>query len=332
VQVLYLPIMKHPGKILLLLVFRIIVLQDCKTQDIEPGSPYNAPVLFNPAMTGSHLNGLMVLSYRDFYPGNNFNIGSIYMSYDSYFEPVHGGLGLYLIENRLGNVLNDLRTGFTYAYHLRASRDLYINAGFMASLIHYGVNMNEIVFPDQIDRLLGPVLQTGESFTRVSRTVFDTGVGFLFNFREYHAGISVNHLASPDLSLNGNSDGRLRRRYSVHGSARFPLAGEKLHLAPLVYSSLQANIFSIAGGISLEYSVLALNLQLHHSRGAGINAIQTGIHLDINRIGVSYNYFFSPVISSGNLPVTLNNQVTLYIGLNNVDKSTVINTINYPKL
>ncbi|HUS86232.1 MAG TPA: PorP/SprF family type IX secretion system membrane protein [Bacteroidales bacterium] len=324
--------MKQPGYKLVLLVFTILIFRSGYSQDIESGTPYNAPVLSNPAMTGSHPDGLMILSYRDFYSGNNYQIGSVFVSYDSYFEQVHGGFGAYLTENRLGKILNDLRSGVTYSYHLRATRELYINAGFMASVIHRSINRNEIIFPDQIDPLLGPVLASSEILDQGSRTVFDAGIGFLVRFRDYHAGISVNHLATPDMSRNGNREGRLGRRYSLHTSARYRLAQSPFYLNPLFYSSYQDGFLSYVGGISLEYKILAINNLIHCYSTGGINAIQTGLHLDLNRFGFSYNYLFSPLRPSGMIPGTLSNQITVYIRLNNVDKTTVINTINYPKL
>ncbi|MEZ4999468.1 MAG: hypothetical protein R2727_01880 [Bacteroidales bacterium] len=74
-------------------------------------------MLSNPAFTGSTDRSIINLSYREYFPGYNLGTGSLYCSWDSFFEALHGGAGLYVSgEQRLfDNILNDLRAGATYA-------------------------------------------------------------------------------------------------------------------------------------------------------------------------------------------------------------------------
>ena len=99
----------------------------------------------NPALSGSEGDGVLRMSYLNFYPGNSFNLNSVYLSYDSYFPGLHGGTGFYLSEDYLGGILNDLRGGFSYSYFLQAGKDLFINAGLTASFFHRGYNFGNAV-------------------------------------------------------------------------------------------------------------------------------------------------------------------------------------------
>ena len=48
-------------------------------------------------------SGLLKMLYRDYFPGKRLNMGSVYISYDTYHEPMQGGIGFILIsENKLG--------------------------------------------------------------------------------------------------------------------------------------------------------------------------------------------------------------------------------------
>ncbi|HCC71915.1 MAG TPA: hypothetical protein DEQ09_12305, partial [Bacteroidales bacterium] len=127
-------------------------------QDTESLSFYYNPVQSNPALSGTEGPGKLRLIYRDYYPGRSLNLHSFHCSYDSYLETIHGGFGLYVSENIMGDLLNELRAGAAYSYHLRAGRDLYVNAGFMASVINRSIDAGNIILPDQVDPLLGPVL------------------------------------------------------------------------------------------------------------------------------------------------------------------------------
>ncbi|MEZ5010895.1 MAG: hypothetical protein R2744_04505 [Bacteroidales bacterium] len=57
--------------------------------------------------------------------------------------------------------MNDLRAGATYAATIRAGKEIFVNAGFMASIIHRSVNSGNIILPDQIKSAAGCGASTG---------------------------------------------------------------------------------------------------------------------------------------------------------------------------
>ena len=86
------------------------------------------------------MKGSVRFSYLNFYPGNSYNFHSVYFSYDSYFPGIHGGAGIYVSDDYLGGIMNDVRGGLSYSYFLQAGKELYINAGLTASFFHRGFN------------------------------------------------------------------------------------------------------------------------------------------------------------------------------------------------
>ncbi len=301
-------------------------------QDIEGSMLYTSRIISNPAFTGSSPNGDIRMIYRDYYPGNDFNTGSLYFSYNSFFQKVHGGVGLYIQENHMSNILNDLRAGATYSYHLRAGKDLYVYAGFMASLIHRNLDLSNMIFADQIDPLLGVVFPTGEVIDFDSRTLFDAGVGFLVIYKDYHAGISVNHLAKPDLTGSGTWESRLQRRYTFHASGIFKIGRSEFTLMPMVDLNMQNSLITGSAGFTTGYKLISINTIVHYSPGGGFNSLQAGLFLESGRVGVGYNYYFNPFVSSNPTPFKQSNIVTLIFGLNVVEKRGDSKAINYPKL
>lgn len=320
------------AKILNLILWFALSVHYGAAQDTESLSFYYNPVQANPALAGSEGPGKLRLTYRDYYPGRGLNLYSIYCSYDSFLETIHGGFGVYVSENLMGDLLNDLRAGAAYSYHLRVSRDLYINAGFMASVIHRGLNAGNIVLPDQIDPILGAVLPSGEVITSLSRTVFDAGLGFLFSYFDYHAGISVNHIFGPDLSGSGLQESRLDRRLSIHGGAAFYPGDSGVGFTPGFIINVQGDNIITALGTGIFYKDLAVNVLPFVDPRSGLSFVQTGVNLKKGKIELGYNYNFIPVRNDRLQPFTLSNQIYLSVSLYNIEKRDVIKAINYPKM
>jgi type IX secretion system PorP/SprF family membrane protein len=286
----------------------------------------------NPALAGISGDGVLRMSYLNFYPGNNYNLHSVYLSYDSYFQDLHGGAGLYLTDDYLGGIINDIRGGLSYAYFLQAGKDLFINAGLSASIYHRGFNFENAILPDQIDALGGVTIPSSETLASSGKTVFDVGAGFLITSGKFSGGFSINHLAEPDLSLTGYTYERLKRKLLVHLTGDLPLGeARNLKIQPLTFIEIQSGFINGGAGAAIESKYIAIDAVILGDSGKNLN-IQTGFSITYGRISVYYNYRFN--VESGNklLPLSLLHQTGLAFSLNNVEKRNTIKTINFPKL
>jgi type IX secretion system PorP/SprF family membrane protein len=315
----------------LLLIF-VAASSYAAAQGIAAGPAYQSLLMNNPALSGSEGPGVLRLSYLNYYPGNSYNLNSVYLSYDSYIPVMHGGAGFYLSEDYLGGIINDLRGGLSYAYFLQAGQNLFINAGLTASVVHRGYNFTNAVLPDQIDPLGGATLPSSEVLDATGKTVLDVGAGFLFTSGKVSGGLAINHLAEPELSSSALSAEKIRRRYTLHVSSDLDLKGKgNLKIEPLLIAAQQGNYFSAGGGAAMESSHLAVNAVFIADNGSNINC-QAGFAICFSIVSIYYNYQFN--LKSGNtlLPLSLLHQVGLAFSLSKVEKRNAINTINFPKL
>lgn len=319
-------------KIVILCLFLFLICFSAGGQDNEAYSFYYNPVQSNPALAGSQDMGMLRLNYRDYYPGRGLDLHSVFLSYDTFLEPVHGGVGIYISDNILGPLINELRTGAAYSYHLRATKDIYINAGFMASLINRSVKTGNIILPDQVDPLTGIISPSAETISGISKTVFDAGVGFLVSYRNYHAGFTINHLFRPYLNANNDPGSRLGRRYSVHGAAAFGSENNKFRVEPAFFLSAQEQLILLSAGASVLYNGLSINVLPFYAISYDFAFLQTGISYDTGKMEFAYNYNFNPFSSDKIRPFTISNQISVIISLNNVEKRDIIKAIKYPKL
>ena len=320
-----------PGRLSNIFLFTFFLPLCCFGQDTDPGPGFQM-MMNNPSLAGCRGDGVLRLSYLNFYPGNNYNLHSVYFSYDSYFPELHGGAGVYLTDDYLGGIINDFRGGLSYSYFLQAGKDLFINAGLTASVYHRGFNFENAILPDQIDPLGGVSLPSSETLTSSGRTVFDIGTGFLFTSGKISGGFSINHLAEPDLSVTGNSGEKLKRKLLIHLSGDFPI-GEKQNLSiqPLGYFEMQGSFINGGAGAAIGSKYLAINAVILADNGKNLN-IQTGFSFTAGRISVYYNYRFNAVSGNKLLPLSLLHETGLAFSLNNVEKRNTIKTINFPKL
>jgi hypothetical protein len=73
----------------------VLASQVLLAQETSYSPGYQTVILNNPAFSGSESDGMLRLSYLNFYPGNNFNLNSFYVSYDAYVPAIHGGAGIF---------------------------------------------------------------------------------------------------------------------------------------------------------------------------------------------------------------------------------------------
>ncbi len=320
------------NRLIKLILFIIIIPAECFGQETDAEPCFQRIMINNPSFSGSEGEGVLRLSYLNYYPGNNYNLHSVYFSYDSYFPSLHGGAGLYISDDYLGGIVNDVRGGLSYAYFLQAGKDLFINAGLSASVYHRGYNFDGAILPDQIDPMGSVSIPSSEILVNSGRTVFDIGAGFLFITENFLGGISINHLAEPDLSSTGLSNERLKRKLFMHFLGDFNInKSQNLKARPLAYMGLQDGFLSAGTGVVLESNHLSINTILLGDNGRNIN-LQTGFSFKNGKLSVYYNYRFN--IASGNslMPLSLLHQTGLAFSLNNVDKRNIIKTINLPEL
>jgi len=316
--------------IVLMIIFGTVYATEA--QVIRSGPFYQMLLMNNPAISGSEGAGVLRLSYMNLYPGNSYDLNSVYLSYDSYFPGLHGGTGFYLSDDHLGGIVNDLRGGFSYAYFLQAGKDLFINAGLTASVYHRGYSFGHAVLPDQIDPVGGASLPSSEVLGNKGKTVFDVGAGVLFVSGKMAGGFSVNHLSEPELSSSAFGTENIKRRYTLNLSADLNL-NEKgsLKAEPLLVASRQGDYLSVGTGASFESAHLAVNTVLYGDNSSNMN-VQLGFAFNFNLVSVYYNYLLNAISGNSMLPLSLMHEVGLAFSLNNVEKRKAFKTINFPKL
>lgn len=299
-------------------------------QETSYGPGFQTILMNNPAFSGATGDGTIRLSYLNFYPGNSYNLHSVYASYDSYIPALHGGAGIWLSDDYLGGIVNDIRGGLSYAYALQAGEDLFIHAGLSAAAFHRGFDFGNAVLPDMIDPIGGIVYPSGETLVPVSRTVVDVGTGFLLIHRNFFAGLAINHLAQPDLAA-GASTTLLKRTLMLNAALNIEMnESGSLSITPAGYLELQGGHVSAGAGASFGGDNLSANMVLLGDNMKNLN-LQAGFSFKFGKTALFYNYRLNLLSGNTLMPLSLLHQTGLAISLNTVDKNAP-GTIRFPDL
>ena len=301
-------------------------------QETSYGTGYQTVLVNNPAFTGSEGDGTLRLSYMNFYPAHNFNLQSVYVSYDTYVDGMHGGAGFYLTDDYLGGIINDLRGGVSYAYHLQANEKMFINAGLTASVLYRGFNNSRIILPDQIDPLNGLISTSAETISEKGRAVFDVGTGIMLISERFFAALALNHLATPDLAGSGLQRDRVERKIILNLAGKFDLNKNlQVSVRPVMIAEYQGRELSGGLGASLENNSLSVSAVFLSNTAKDLD-LQAGFSLKKGKLLFYYNYKLNIFSNNRMLPLSLMHQTGVALSLNYVDKRKAIKTINFPKL
>ncbi len=315
-----------------IIVIFLLTTFSAYSQETGYGPGYQAMVMNNPGLTGNTGQGVLRMTYLNFYPGHNYDFHSVFTSFDTYVPRIHGGAGVYLSNDYIGGIVNDLRGGLSYSYFLQAEKNLYVNAGLSASFFHRGFNFRNAVLPDQIDPLGGVSLPSSETLVNDPRTLFDIGTGVAFISGRYFGGFSILHLTQPDLGTSGSDEDKLKRKYFIHLAAGYDIDKRRhLRLLPLVSAELQGLYISASAGAVVEARFFSANSLFLFNNNGNLD-LKTGFSLRREQLTLIYNYRFN--LKSGNtlLPFSLSHQAGLAFSLNNVEKRIKVRTINFPSL
>ncbi|HUW93514.1 MAG TPA: PorP/SprF family type IX secretion system membrane protein [Bacteroidales bacterium] len=300
-------------------------------QDTWYGSATGMEMMYNPAFTGSAGEGTMKISCYSFLPGAGFGLQSVYASYDDFSQTLHGGAGLWVVDDMLGEVMNDLRAGMSYAYHLKAGRNLFFNAGLTASVIHRGINRGAVTFPGDFDPFGGLVSPPGETVTDAGTTLFDLGTGFTFSTGPWYGGFSVLHLATPYLGESSQVYNRLKRLYTINAGRVITPDGSDIEIRTSALLMLQdGNIITYLGA-SASFRELVFGMAGWYIR-SGFSAIEPSAGWDSGSIRITLSYSYNLPGVDAAFPGTAVVKAGLSVSLNNVEKRKVIHVIKLPVL
>ncbi len=204
----------------------LVVLSTVSTvqaQDPVFSQFYSSRLFYNPGFSGSSEEGKVAFTYRNQWSASSTKFENTYAAFDMPVDLLHGGVGFYLLNDRASNILNNFHVSAIYNYHLRVSRDFYVQAGFQVSVNQRKLAMEQLIFPDMIDPSAGVLLPTQEVLGDGRKIYMDYSFGFVGFSGDWFGGLAIHHLSKPKLSDSDVEGSELPRKFTVHLARNIPL-------------------------------------------------------------------------------------------------------------
>ena len=249
-----------------------------KAQDISTSQSFAAPLLLNPAMTGSYDGSFRVtVLYRDQWasvipdPYRSFlvsgdarlAVGKKGRSKDFF------GVGIQFLGDRVTTYdfsTTSILVNAAYHKYLGSNEDSYLSAGIQTGLQHKNITYDNIFFQDQFDGINSFPFQSAEELPQNNFAYFDLSLGLQYRttLRGGHslsAGVALYHLNQPNISYFQNeevniadfiSESPLKSRYTgfLYGIIK---QNYDVSWSPRVIVNLQSNFAKIEAGTGYRH-------------------------------------------------------------------------------
>jgi type IX secretion system PorP/SprF family membrane protein len=207
-----------------LITFALLLGNTGFSQDAIFSQFYANPLYLNPALTGVERCPRFIMNYRNQWPAIPGQFVTYSASYDQHVDAVNGGLGLLVMNDRLGDgTLRNVNASALYSYELPVNRKLTIRAGFQATFFQKYVDWDKLTFGDMIDPRYGFIYDTQEAPQRDAVMGADFSTGFLMYTKNFYGGFSIHHLTEPEERFLVASESRLPRKFTAHAGYVIPL-------------------------------------------------------------------------------------------------------------
>ncbi|MBL7982821.1 MAG: type IX secretion system membrane protein PorP/SprF [Flavobacteriales bacterium] len=209
-----------------LLLPLLLLALTASAQDPQFSQWYAAAQYLNPALTGNTHQDRIALNYRLQWPGVQPGYETYMAAYDHRFSTAPVGMGAMVLRDKAGSSgLTSTTLGMSYSYEARINYKRAIRGGVRLGYTMRGVNPDGYLFADQVIRDNAP--QTIEPNLVPRTNYLDLAGGLMYYSESLWAGVSVNHLNKPNMSLMVDGQAPLERRMSVHAGYRFPIDGQR---------------------------------------------------------------------------------------------------------
>lgn len=226
-------------------------------QDPEFSQFFANPIFLNPALTGTSELPRAVVNYRNQWPQKGATYTTYSISYDQLIDNLRSGFGIqFYRDEELNRILNTNSVSLSYSYHIKLGFESFMTLGLQGSLIYKQYNLNNLIFPSEIDQLSGVITGSESILYSDKKKLFpDFNIGVVGQHKQVFWGVSLHHLTQPNESiLEGDQKGDLPLKVTAHVGARsrrlhHGLLSREFTISPNIIYQHQGNLKQLNVGI-----------------------------------------------------------------------------------
>lgn len=288
------------------------------TQDIHYTQFYANKLYLAPSFAGSTIQNRVGTNIRIQWPGLPKGYTTYCTSFDHYFSNFNSGMGLFIQRDVAGTGrLGTIQLAIQYSYDIQMNDFWHFRPGIQFGYLQRSIDYSKLILPYQL---------TPEGVIDPNGTVifpekdhigaFDGGASVMFYSNKVWLGLSLDHLAKPNVSLMADED-RIPIKTSVFGGVTIIRNGrllrpidETLSLAFMFKN--QADYRQLDLGLYWNKSPMVLGfwyrgLPVLNSKRGDMIAFLMGFKTQRFSFGYSYDFTISNLLdkSAGSHEISL---------------------------
>lgn len=208
-----------------IVLFCMLCWSNVVGQDPQFSQFYSNPLYLAPSFAGATGGSRLCANFRDQWIALPATFMTYSVSYDHYFAPFNSGIGFLAYRDVAGaGELGTFSLGAQYSYNIKITPTVFIRPGLHFSYRETGLAFDKLTFIDDIMNYDEPP-PVPPSLNR-ARDV-DLALSTLFYSRLVWAGVNVDHLLRPNVSLYADKV-KVPIRVSVFGGVELVRKGRLL--------------------------------------------------------------------------------------------------------
>lgn len=271
-----------------ILVLVFLIGLKSHSQDVNFSQAYANGIWLNPSLTGVDENPKLSFAYRTQWASSAAKYTTHATSFENSLPGKNSSYGIQFLSDVSGDNILKTQTGnLFYSYKIKLNRKWQIRAGIQAGINQKSLNIDNLIFEDQINDRQGVVRATDEILQNQNLYFYDFGTGLTLMSNKYYAGLSVHHLNKPNTNFTKDGSRNLPIRISSQMGAKFEYKKLKLNKAfysPNIIIQSQGGNQRIQIGNYLKYNTLTFGTWYDLNDAV---ILTLGIELDDLKVGYS---------------------------------------------
>lgn len=283
----------------------------------------------NPAHTGYQSTLNATAAHRSQYVGLGTNaIGTQFVSFSTPLLSSKFGVGFRLVNDFIG-VQRFTHVDLGGAYHILEGKHR-LSAGLQLGLVQLSLNGAELTAPDGT-YLPGVVIHNDEVLPSQSAAGLAPtfSVGVLYGFKNFEAGISMQHISSPQIKLSNTTSGTLiilSRTINIHSS--YVIEANNVKVKPTFFSKTDFKEWQAQLNLEIDWRKLIAGAGFRGYSGLNNDAVIGMLGFRIKeKLRIVYSYDYN--VSSLNNSNSGSHEISLRFDLLKSFKQTVKSNIIY---
>ncbi len=206
-------------KLYVVSILFLLLNSESKAQDPQFTQFYSNPMYQAPSFAGAIKGYRAVLNYRDQWPKMPGKVYTATFALDYNLSALNSGIGIFAMADEIGSAQYSTKSfGIMYAYNVKIDRKIFFRPGVSFSYTQRSINQDKLLFVSEMYGGTGGSPLGPNDIGKAGNV--DASISGLLLVHNFWAGLAVDHLATPNVTVTDKAD-KLPMKFTLFGGYKF---------------------------------------------------------------------------------------------------------------